>query len=208
MYGGLNAPARSLAGHTRKHPAAKPLIPALTPPTHLQYSSSNLQIRQTHIAPHARYEAHSGIPRTGAGAGENPVYRDASPATLLVLQRGVSESHFIQFRFRDHEPSWPTRLIPWKLRRSIPASCAPSATTRERASCRSNSTTATRCNTAASARIPRAGSATPGQPGASIATTSKRNSLQRKFREVLLRGKTRWMIFQPEEIAMSTCIIS
>src|SRR3989337_2563953 len=88
----------------QKAPRRKPVISALTLPTHLQYSSSHLQIRQTHIAPHARYEAHSGIPRTGAGARENPAHRDTSPATLLVLQRGVSESHFIQFRFRDHEP--------------------------------------------------------------------------------------------------------
>ena len=46
----------------------KPLTSSLTARNVLQYSSPHLHFRPTHIAPHARYEAHHGTPRTGAGA--------------------------------------------------------------------------------------------------------------------------------------------
>lgn len=43
----------------------------------------------------------------------------------------------------------PHTSMKWKWKSSTPASYVPSATTRERASCKSNSTRATHCNTAA-----------------------------------------------------------
>jgi hypothetical protein len=51
-------------------------------------------------------------------------------------------------------------------------------------SCTSNSTTVTRCNTAASARIPGAGSATPGQLGA-----SNRDNIEEEFTAKKVSGR-------------------
>ncbi|OIR04229.1 hypothetical protein GALL_137110 [mine drainage metagenome] len=52
---------------TDKMPASMAAL--LTLPGQLTYSSFHLQIRHTHIAPHARYEAHRGIPRTRLAQG-------------------------------------------------------------------------------------------------------------------------------------------
>ena len=59
----------NLCGRTGK--TRKPLTSSLTAHDTLPYSSPHLHFRPTHIAPHARYEAHHGTPRTGAGARPN-----------------------------------------------------------------------------------------------------------------------------------------
>jgi len=62
---------------------------------------------------------------------------------------------------------------------------------RARGCCKSNSTTAAHCNTAAWARIYGAVSAARGRHGASIATTSRKSSLRRAFPAALPQARTR-----------------
>jgi hypothetical protein len=73
---------------------------ALTLPAPLPYSSSLLQFRYTHIAPHARREAHSGIPGTGglaqdeipAPTGSSPIHNLPSEGeTMASIPKKVSE---------------------------------------------------------------------------------------------------------------------
>lgn len=159
-----------------KQTAAIPLTSALTLPARLKYSSSHLQIRHTHIAPLARREAHSGIPRTGAGA------RIASRTDGKHRQRHTCSTKGICMI--QTSPNTPIGTYLETISRLAHLIGKPRATDYDvRASCRFNSTAAACSSTAASAEISGTGSAAPWLPGAFIATTSKRNLRLNEFQE-------------------------